>query len=608
MTALHWAVMRGHEVAVRYLLDRGAEVDVLQKGLNTPLLLAAASGHENIARLLIERGADLNTLNHRGYDAVFMAVLCGHTAKGLPWLLQLLHTKGMNLNRFDRSGATPLHLCAERNLARPVRMLVDAGADVNARHARTQLTPLQMACSSKHPDVETIRSFLDKGAYPNWKDVSGRTAFDLALRSLPTQNNSNAMQLTPPPAPPSAVVFSPSAVDINEVLLSPGSKRLPAGEEESQSQSQSLPSQHSQTPTQSVDISSPAPAQERWRAMEATLQVVGDWVVRTLPALLELSKKGARFDPANLQALRPSVRAAVLEAKDVWDKKAQPENFQAFVRTREGAGEDLRLHRNGWEKDDKATICQLCSDAFNLTNRRHHCRACGVLCCDKCSSKRMQLTMKDPSALARASSFNGSFSGGGGSGKEKRREGEVTERVCDGCFNRLLHEASLPSLDHFRIRQLKKCAQDVIACVEQFVEELDSVESDGQSALLARELMAINFGGLQSPATPRGGTTGTATTTSSVTTPLGSGMGRSASINTPPPSSQTNYANEDEAVVTLLKARQARLLNVEHIVAKFLEVGGFPWGWGKWTIVHCFLLAVLIDCTNVVRVVDLCCA
>ena len=60
-------------------------------------------------------------------------------------------------------------------------MLVDAGADVNAKHGRTSLTPLLMACNQVHPDVETIRSFFDKGAYPNWRDVQGRSAFDLVM-------------------------------------------------------------------------------------------------------------------------------------------------------------------------------------------------------------------------------------------------------------------------------------------------------------------------------------------------------------------------------------------------------------------------------------------
>jgi glucose-6-phosphate isomerase len=42
--------------------------------------------------------------------------------------------------------------------------LVDAGADVNCKHGRTGLTPLQLACSSSKPDAETIRSwFLQTG-------------------------------------------------------------------------------------------------------------------------------------------------------------------------------------------------------------------------------------------------------------------------------------------------------------------------------------------------------------------------------------------------------------------------------------------------------------
>lgn len=551
MSALHWAVMRGHDVCARLLLDRGAEVDVMQKGMNTPLLLAAASGDENICRLLIDRGADLNTLNHRGFDAVFMAVLCGHQAKGLPWLLQLLHTKGMDLNRTDRSGATPLHLCAERNLARPVRMLVDAGADVNARHAKTQLTPLQMACSSRHPDVETMRSFLDKGAYPNWRDLQGRTAFDLALRSLPSASSG-----VPGPgaqAPQPVIFSSGGAVDINEVLLSPGGKSR--GEEDGTVVSESVDS-----------LASAAQPNERWRAMEATLQVVGDWVVRTLPALLELSKKGARFDPTkDLSALRPSVRSAVWEAKELWEKKTQPENFLAFVRTREMSGEDLRLHRNGWSKDEASNICQLCSDGFSLTNRRHHCRACGVLCCDKCSSKRMHLTAAKAEAAVLATSGSFSSPSGSGSGKEKKKD-DGTERVCDGCFNRLLHEASLPSLDHFRIRQLKKCALDVVQSVQQFIEELDGAEAEAQGNPM-RDILAMNSlpgvgpSPVTTPLQQRGGSFRLATPASAA----------SRASMSPMPNSSSNAADES-IIIQLIKQRQGQLLGVENVVAKFLEV------------------------------------
>ena len=91
MTALHWAVLRDHEVCTRILLDRGADVDALQRGLNTPLLLAALApiNSETLVRLLIERGADITTRNLKDHDVVFMAVLYGHASKGLPWLLQV---------------------------------------------------------------------------------------------------------------------------------------------------------------------------------------------------------------------------------------------------------------------------------------------------------------------------------------------------------------------------------------------------------------------------------------------------------------------------------------------------------------------------------------
>ena len=50
--------------------------------------------------------------------------------------------------------------------------------------------------------------------------------------------------------------------------------------------------------------------------------------------------------------------------------------------------------------------------------------------------------------------------------------------VCDGCFNRLVYEASQPSPDHFRVRQLKQCAVDAIRAIEQLIDSLDDPEGD----------------------------------------------------------------------------------------------------------------------------------
>lgn len=163
-------------------------------------------------------------------------------------MAQILGDRGLNLNQVDTTLATPLHICAEKNLARPVRMLVDAGADVNARHGRTSLTPLLMACNQAHPDVETIRSFLDKGAYPNWRDVQGRTAFSLIMYNQ----------------------VAASRVRVPRVGLEDGGWNTTDRESEIRESTRG----------------------NRWRDMDDTIEEVGDWATKALPALLEITKRG----------------------------------------------------------------------------------------------------------------------------------------------------------------------------------------------------------------------------------------------------------------------------------------------------------------------------
>jgi ankyrin repeat protein len=557
MTALHWASLRGHEGCVRLLLDKGADVDILQKGMNSPLLLAAAGGHETVARLLLERGADISLRNVKGHDAVFMSVLYGHATKGLPWLLQLLTHRGVDLNQVDSCGATPLHLCAEKNLARPVRMLVDAGADVNAKHSVSQWSPLQLACKHRTPDVETIRSFLDKGAYPNWKDLQGKTAFGIALSMQPSSstsvnsnNNGN------------------SNTNYGKSLYSDSIDEIP-----------STPNNNSgsyQSDTQAVP---PSPG-DKWRVMDETLSQVGDWAVRALPALLELCRKGARFELRELEFLRASFRSAVQEARDVWLNKSAPTNFREFVFAREQAGEDLLLHKGVWHKDKASSVCPLCSDSFGLTNRRHHCRACGILCCDKCSSKRMQLS--DPSDSA--SSGNSNANNSGSTSNSTTTSGMINkeERVCDGCFNRLSHEASQPSPDHFRVRQLKQCALDAIQSIEELIEALDDPHGESHqlqhqnghnkmasfSSAMATTNSSFRSGSfLQSSSSFR---LPQSKRPSSLVPFDGTGSSSNPTAGTMSPATTASIRTGD-LLIDALKLREQKLYRAEDIVAKFLE-------------------------------------
>eukprot|EP00755_Sulcionema_specki_P020959 Sspe_Gene.12857::Locus_4405_Transcript_1_1_Confidence_1.000_Length_878::g.12857::m.12857/K07208/RHEB; Ras homolog enriched in brain len=44
-----------------------------------------------------------------------------------------------------------------------------------------------------------------------------------------------------------------------------------------------------------------------------------------------------------------------------------------------------------WRRDEEATHCEDCSAEFSFFNRRHHCRHCGEVFCNKCSSERRVL-------------------------------------------------------------------------------------------------------------------------------------------------------------------------------------------------------------------------
>ncbi|MPC14538.1 FYVE, RhoGEF and PH domain-containing protein 6 [Portunus trituberculatus] len=72
-----------------------------------------------------------------------------------------------------------------------------------------------------------------------------------------------------------------------------------------------------------------------------------------------------------------------------------------------------------WIPDYRVTMCQHCTATFTLTFRRHHCRACGKVVCDPCSSNRAPLLYK----------------------KNK------VERVCDLCFEVLQQDFEKKSKD-----------------------------------------------------------------------------------------------------------------------------------------------------------------
>lgn len=75
-----------------------------------------------------------------------------------------------------------------------------------------------------------------------------------------------------------------------------------------------------------------------------------------------------------------------------------------------------------WERDEEVTVCNGCRRRFTFILRRHHCRKCGRIFCDRCSSRRAPLDAAD---IAYDPAFEESIAPG------------LPQRVCDPCFNEL---------------------------------------------------------------------------------------------------------------------------------------------------------------------------
>ena len=179
-----WAIEHSYNVTVRNLLDAGLDPNAREtwsyRGA-TPLHWAALHGESSIAALLIERGADIEVEDHRGYTPFQLAV--ERNRESVVWILIVNGVNGghTNFDKFDR-GCTALHVASYLGSPEIVKLLLDAGEDIEAQDSRG-LTPLHWATRPSYKGwshkrtadgvVAAMKVLLDHGANINALDEDG---------------------------------------------------------------------------------------------------------------------------------------------------------------------------------------------------------------------------------------------------------------------------------------------------------------------------------------------------------------------------------------------------------------------------------------------------
>jgi len=163
-------------LAKRFLAKR-PDINAKDENENTALDRAATRGQVEVTKFLLEQGADPNIRGLFGFTPL-LGALGGQAdpaiKKEVVGIL-LQHQADPNLANFD--GRVPLMAAASMSLEL-CKLLVEAGADVNAQDHRSGETALQLA--ALYNQIETVRYLLEQGARADVADLDGYTPLIVA--------------------------------------------------------------------------------------------------------------------------------------------------------------------------------------------------------------------------------------------------------------------------------------------------------------------------------------------------------------------------------------------------------------------------------------------
>lgn len=180
-TPLLRAVESDRRRAAKLLLEAGADPNTGNlKGIQ-PLTAAAFNGNDRLVTLLLEHGADPAHADRTGKTAIIYAA-----GKGFTGVVERLLEAGVTVDLTDSHDLTPLMWAAghandvpAKEALATIDLLLSRGADLDRRDDRGR-NALMIAAERGHEDV--VRHLMETGADPLVKDRDGKTAIDLAAK------------------------------------------------------------------------------------------------------------------------------------------------------------------------------------------------------------------------------------------------------------------------------------------------------------------------------------------------------------------------------------------------------------------------------------------
>jgi hypothetical protein len=169
---------------IKYLLDRGANIDKADKAGRTAIMAAIGKRHLSVVNLLLERGAKVDTVDSDMCNPLHFAVKKNEPEIVAAILSKCDQNKIDVLNAANALGLAPLHVAVwgktrdESNSSKVLDLLINAGCDVH-KQTPNGASALILAVHCRR-SIEIIEKLVRSGCDKAWK-CQGMLAYDVAV-------------------------------------------------------------------------------------------------------------------------------------------------------------------------------------------------------------------------------------------------------------------------------------------------------------------------------------------------------------------------------------------------------------------------------------------
>jgi len=222
--ALHYLARRQDLPSITYLIDKGAQIDLVDKDGNTPLMnacygtnldivkalykdqnlvnkinkkgdtalqIALQRSNNEVVAFLLAEGATINAVNNKGENLI-EALLKGYNPRkkdgeaDFDKKVTLLQKYKVSLEQPNVQGNTALHIAIQRGNRKLIEKVLP-WVNINAKNKEGETALIKAAMVAK--DTEVLEYLISKGADKTSTTELGETAYDLAKENESLQKS-----------------------------------------------------------------------------------------------------------------------------------------------------------------------------------------------------------------------------------------------------------------------------------------------------------------------------------------------------------------------------------------------------------------------------------